>query len=104
MPRLLRDRLNPLEFYREDEFLMRCRLCKGSFVLLCDILTPGIQNCLVEKLFSSTHLNFVHMSGFFHLEQGCQTYGPRARTGPRDDPKKHKNHTIGLYLLLVIKL
>ena len=32
------------------------------------------------------------------LEQGCQTYGPR------DDPKKHKNHTIGLYLLLVVML
>ena len=45
------------------------------------------------------------------LQQWCQTYGPQARnslpqgpTGPQDDPKKHKNHIIGLYLLLVIML
>ena len=37
-----------------------------------------------------------------HVYQGCQTYDPPQ--GPRDDPKEHKNHITGLYLLLVIML
>ena len=46
VPHLLHDQMNPMEFYTDDEFYTFYRLRKDSFVLLCDIAAPDLENFL----------------------------------------------------------
>lgn len=71
--RLFRDRLNPIEFYSDAEFQTRYRLRKDSFLLLCDIISPSIEND-ADKNYSLYNLfkysllvcHFLHQEHFWY--------------------------------------